>query len=82
MSRCIGLGDTPSSSPIPSVVPFDSGFGLPSTHGTTCEIFGVVTHVRGGEILTCKVGDPITEIVLTRCGEAALLTRGRTDKKN
>ena len=42
-------------------------------HGLACEYLGVVTHVHGGEGLSCKVGDPITEIVVKRHGEAYLL---------
>ena len=30
-------------------------------------------HMRGGEILTCKIDDPITDIVVTCHVEAALL---------
>ena len=33
----------------------------------------VVTHVRGGESLTCKVGNPIMELVGTNCDEAYLI---------
>ena len=29
--------------------------------------------MRGGEGLACKVGDPITELVVTLCAEASLL---------
>ena len=42
-------------------------------HGATCVYFGVVTHVRGGEGLSCKVGDPIKDIFLTRHDESSLL---------
>ena len=52
---------------------FAFGFGLPSMYGATCENFGVITHVRGGECLTCKVGNPIMELVVTCRDEAALL---------
>ena len=48
-------------------------FVLPSTHSATCVDFGVVTHVRGGEGLACKVGDTITELVVTRHDKASLL---------
>ena len=51
--------------------PFE--FLLTSMHGATCVYFGVVTHVRWGEGLARKVGDPITEIVVTRRDEASLL---------
>ena len=40
----------------------------------TYEMFGVVMHVRGGETLNCKVGNPIMELVVTCRDEAALLT--------
>ena len=51
---------------------FAFGFGLPP-FGATCEKFGIVVHVRGCEIPTCKVGDPIMDFVLTCRDEAALL---------
>ena len=51
--------------------PFE--FFLPSTHGTTCLYFGFITNMRGGEVLYCKVGDPITEIVIISHDESALL---------
>ena len=52
--------------------PFDFGFGLPSTHGATCDKFRVVTHVSGGEGLACKVGDTSTDIVVTHRDEETL----------
>ena len=42
-------------------------------HSPTCVYFGVVTHVRGGEDIACKVSDPVTELVVTRRDEAPLL---------
>ena len=48
-------------------------FGLPSLHGGIYENSGVVAHVLGGKSLTCNVGNPITELILTRRGEASLL---------
>ena len=45
----------------------------PPPHGTTCKYFGVVAHVRRDEGLSCKVSNPITELVATRHDEAALL---------
>ena len=47
---------------------------FPSLHVTTCENFGVVELVCGGEGLFYKVGNPITELVITRCDEAALFS--------
>ena len=47
-------------------------FGLPPQHSATCEYFGVVAHVRGGEGFSCNAGDPITELILKRRDEAAL----------
>ena len=46
---------------------------LPSTHGTTCVYSGVVTHIRASEGIARKVGDSITELVVTRHDEASLL---------
>ena len=51
----------------------DFVFGLPPLHGATCENCGVVVHVCGGEVLTCKSGDPITEIIVKRRDEADLI---------
>ena len=39
----------------------------------TCIYLGVVTNVCGGEGLSRKVGDPVTEIVVTCCDDAPLL---------
>ena len=36
--------------------------------------FGVVTHVRRGEVLTCKVGDPITSLIVMHCDKADLIS--------
>ena len=49
-------------------------FGLSHLHRSTCEYFGVVAHVRGGEGLPYKVGDPITDLTVTRRNEAALFS--------
>ena len=38
----------------------------------TCDEFGVILHMRGDEGLTCKVGYPITELVVMLRDEAAL----------
>ena len=46
---------------------------LTSTHGGNYVDFGVVTHVRGGEGLACKVGNPITYLVVMLYDEASLL---------
>ena len=57
-------------------------FFLPSTHGTTCVYFGDVTHVHGGEGLSLKVCDPITELIVTRHDDASLLAlKGVVDVK-
>ena len=40
---------------------------LPSMHVVTCLYFGVIMHVRGGEGISCKVGNPIMELVVVRC---------------
>ena len=54
----------------------------PLSHGVTCEDFGVVTHVPGGEGLFCKVGNPITELIVTCRDEAALFAvQGVADKE-
>ena len=38
--------------------------------------------MRGGEILSCKVGDPITEFIVTRHDDAALFAvQGVADKE-
>ena len=48
----------------------------------TCVYFGDVMHVRGGEGLARKVGNPITEIVVTRRDKASLLAvNGVSDGK-
>ena len=53
----------------------------PLLYGATCEDFGVVTHMRGGGGLYCNVGDPITELVVTRRDEASLfVVQGVTDR--
>ena len=55
---------------------------LTSTHGATCVDFGVIMQVCGGEGLDIKVGDPITELVVTRRDEASLLAfKGVEDVK-
>ena len=60
--------------------PFE--FSLPSTHGATCVYVGVITHMHEGEGLACNVGDPITDIVVTRRDEASLLAvEGMVDGK-
>ena len=54
----------------------------PPPHVATCGNSGDVAHVRGGESLTCKVGDPIMELIVTRHDEAALLAvQGVSDQK-
>ena len=35
--------------------------------------FGFSAHIRGGEGLSCKVVDPITEIIVTRRDKTALI---------
>ena len=52
---------------------FALGLGLTPPHVTTCKDSGVVVHVRRVEGLSCKVGTPITELVVTHRDEAALL---------
>ena len=48
----------------------------------TCVYFGVVTHVCWGEGLARKVGDLITELLVTRRDEASLLVvKGVADVK-
>ena len=42
--------------------------------GATCKYFGVVAHLSGGEGLSCKVSDPITDLVVMRHDEAKFLT--------
>ena len=59
--------------PCPSLLIFPWTWPFPR-QGTTCKYFGVVGHVRGGEGPSWKVGDPITEIVVTRRDEAALIS--------
>ena len=46
---------------------------LPSTHDATCVDLGVITHLCGGEGLALKVGDPITDLVVTRRDETSPL---------
>ena len=52
---------------------FDLDLGLPPPYSATCTYFGVAAHVRWVEGLACKVGDPITELVVIRRNEAILL---------
>ena len=60
--------------------PFE--IALSSPHVATCLYSGVVTHVRGGEGLVSKVGNLITELVVTSCDEASLLAvEGMADVK-
>ena len=60
--------------------PFE--LSLPSTHCATCVYFGVVTHVCMGEGLAYKVGDPITELIVTHHDDPSLiLVRGIADVK-
>ena len=47
-------------------------FVLLSTHGATCVDFDLTMHMRGYESPACKVGNPITEIIVMRCDEASL----------
>ena len=43
---------------------------------------GVVANMRGGEGFSCEVSDPITDLVVTSCDEAALLiVQGMTYRK-
>ena len=53
--------------------PVDLPLASPSPHRSTCEDFGVVRHVRGGEGLSYKVGDPIMDLVVICCDETTLL---------
>ena len=46
---------------------------LPSMRGTACVGFLFVMHVREGDDLASKIGDPITELVVMRRDEASLL---------
>ena len=41
-------------------------------HGRTCVYFGVITHMRWGEGLARKVGNPITGLIVMRHDEASL----------
>ena len=45
----------------------------PPLYSATCKDFGVVVHVRWGEGLGRNVGEPTTELVVTRRDEATLL---------
>ena len=57
-------------------------FTSPLLYDATCVDFGVVTHVCGGEGLSRKVGNPITELVATRRDEASLIAvKGTEDGK-
>ena len=47
-------------------------FGLLLTHVTTCEDFGVVAYVRGGEGLSLNIGYPIAELILKRRDETSI----------
>ena len=62
-------------------MPFPVAFTFPP-HGKTCEYFGVVAHMRRGDGLSCKVGEPITELIVTRRDEAALFAvQGVADRE-
>ena len=51
-------------------------------HGATFVYFGVITHVRGVEVLDRKVGNSITELVVTCCDEDSLrAVKGVSDVK-
>ena len=55
---------------------------LPSTHVANCVDFGVLVHVRWGEGLARKVGNTITELVMTRRDKASILAvKGVVDVK-
>ena len=73
-SKYPGSAGPPYSSPPLSTVPPCTSLMLclwpSSPHGARCKYFGVVAHVRGGEGLSCKVDDPIMELVLTLRDEA------------
>ena len=43
-------------------------------HGATCEDEGVIVHMRGGEIFSGQVCNPLTDLIVTRRDKAALLT--------
>ena len=43
-------------------------------HGATCEDEGVVVHMRGGELFSGQVRDPVMELVMTRRDQVAPLT--------
>ena len=48
--------------------------GLSILHCMTLIDKGVVVHVQVGEVFTCEVSDPITELGLTSRDVTALLT--------
>ena len=61
-------------------VPFE--LFLVSMCSATCVDFGVVMHVHGVEVLTCKFRDPITELVEAHRDETSLLSvKGVADVK-
>ena len=61
--------------------PFSLPLAFPP-HSTTYEYFGVVAHVRLGEVHFCKVGDPIMELVVAHRDEAALFeVQGVSDRE-
>ena len=61
-------------------VPRRLGLSLP--HNMTWMDERLVVHIRGGEGFACEVSNPITELVVTSCDEAALVTtKGMKDRK-
>ena len=49
-------------------------------HGVTCKYEEVVVHMSWCEVFTGQVCDPVTEIILTRHGEATpLAVKGMAD---
>ena len=51
-------------------------------HDTTCVYFGLSTHVRGGEGISRKVGDLVTELIGRRRGKESILAfEGMADRK-
>ena len=51
-------------------------------HDTTCVYFGLSTHVRGGEGISRKVGDLVTELIGRRRGKESILAfEGMVDRK-
>ena len=55
------------------VVTGSGGLGFRPLHSATLVYEGVVAYVRGGKFPARQIRDPVTELIVTRCEEAAPL---------